>query len=126
MCAEAISNPTDIVKQYFAAWETYDIELLQSIFIQSAKYIVRSRNKVYYGIDEIISYWLKNKSRQRNLRVYWKIKEASHISTIVYFKAKFLDVELMKQTQINGEIIFIFDNKNKIKRLTEAYTKSFL
>ena len=48
-------NHKQRVENYFIAWKNYDIDLLKSIFTQSAKYIIR-RKKVYNGIEEIIKY----------------------------------------------------------------------
>lgn len=110
------------VKNYFVAWENYDIDLLKSIFVPSAKYIIR-RKRMYNGIDEIIKYWERNKKRQKQIQLHWKILNSSFHSEVVEFGAYFWDVESRMYTKVNGQIIFKFDSNNQIISLTEAYKK---
>ena len=110
------------VRNYFIAWKNYDIEMLKAIFSQSAKYIIRGK-RVYDGIDEIIKYWERNKERQKNIQLHWKIVESSFRCEIVEFGAYFWDLESKMHTKINGQIIFKYDRNNKIICLTEAYKK---
>lgn len=126
MYAEAISNHIEVIKNYFLAWETYDDDLLKEIFESKATYHVRPRKKIYTGIDEIIGYWDRNKKRQKNINIFWSVKESSFVSTIVYFHTKFFDVETKKVTHINGTIIFKFNSNNKITLLSEGYKKRLM
>ncbi|WP_251500129.1 hypothetical protein [Otoolea muris] len=110
------------VENYFIAWKNYDIELLKSIFSQSAKYIIR-RKKVYNGIEEIVKYWKKNKERQKNIQLHWKILNSSFRCEVVEFGAYFWDIESKMYTKVNGQIIFKYDCNNQITSLTESYKK---
>ena len=110
------------VENYFIAWKNYDIELLKSIFSESAKYIIR-RKKVYNGIEEIVKYWKKNKERQKNIQLHWKILNSSFRCEVVEFGAYFWDIESKMYTKVNGQIIFKYDCNNHITSLTESYKK---
>lgn len=110
------------VENYFVAWKNYDVELLKSIFSQSAKYIIR-RKRVYNGIDEIVMYWEKNKKRQKDIHLHWKILNSSFQCEVVEFGAYFFDLESEMYTKVNGQIIFKYDCDNQITSLTEAYKK---
>ena len=110
------------VENYFIAWKNYDIELLKSIFSESAKYIIR-RKKVYNGIEEIVKYWKKNKERQKNIQLHWKILNSSFRCEVVEFGAYFWDIESKMYTKVNGQIIFKYDCNNQITSLTESYKK---
>lgn len=110
------------VENYFIAWKNYDIGLLKSIFSQSAKYIIR-RKKVYDGIDEIVKYWERNKKRQKNIQLHWKILHSSFQCEVVEFGAYFWDIESKMYTKVNGQIIFKYNCDNQITSLTEAYKK---
>ena len=79
--------------------------MLKAIFSQSAKYIIRGK-RVYDGIDEIIKYWERNKARQKNIQLHWKIVESSFRCEVVEFGAYFWDLESKMHTKINGQIIF--------------------
>lgn len=110
------------VENYFIAWKNYDIELLKSIFSQSAKYIIR-RKTVYNGIEEIVKYWKKNKERQKNIQLHWRILNSSFQCEVVEFGAYFWDIESKMYTKVNGQIIFKYDCNNQITSLTESYKK---
>lgn len=110
------------VENYFVAWKNYDIELLRTIFSQSAKYIIRGK-RVYTGIDEIVKYWEKNKNRQKGIQLHWKIIRSSFQCEVVQFGAYFWDLESGMYTKVNGQIIFKYDQNNQIITLTEAYKK---
>lgn len=118
----AIINHNQRVKKYFIAWENYDTDLLRSIFLSSAKYIIRGK-RVYYGIDEIEAYWERNRRRQKDIKLHWRIINSSWYCEIVEFGAYFWDLESQLYTKINGTIIFKYDHNNKITKLTEAYKK---
>lgn len=111
------------VENYFIAWKKYDINLLKSIFSPIAKYIIRGKC-IYNGIDDIIRYWTRNQKRQKNIRLYWKIINSNSRNEIVEFRAYFFDLEENVYNKINGRIIFEYNNKNEIVRLSEAYRKS--
>lgn len=115
-------NHKQRVENYFIAWKNYDIDLLKSIFTQSAKYIIR-RKKVYNGIEEIIKYWERNKERQKNIELHWRILNSSFQCEVVEFGAYFWDMESKMYTKINGQIIFKYDSNNQITSLTESYKK---
>lgn len=115
-------NHKQRVENYFIAWKNYDIDLLKSIFTQSAKYIIR-RKKVYNGIEEIIKYWKRNKERQKNIELHWRILNSSFQCEVVEFGAYFWDMESKMYTKINGQIIFKYDSNNQITSLTESYKK---
>lgn len=115
-------NHKQRVENYFIAWKNYDIDLLMSIFTQSAKYIIR-RKKVYNGIEEIIKYWKRNKERQKNIELHWRILNSSFQCEVVEFGAYFWDMESKMYTKINGQIIFKYDSNNQITSLTESYKK---
>ena len=110
------------VENYFIAWKNYDIEFLKSIFSESSKYIIR-RKKVYNGIEEIVKYWKKNKERQKNIQLHWKILNSSFRCEVVEFGAYFWDIESKMYTKVNGQIIFKYDCNNQITSLTESYKK---
>lgn len=115
-------NHKQRVENYFIAWKNYDIDLLKSIFTQSPKYIIR-RKKVYNGIEEIIKYWERNKERQKNIELHWRILNSSFQCEVVEFGAYFWDMESKMYTKINGQIIFKYDSNNQITSLTESYKK---
>ena len=115
-------NHKQRVENYFIAWKNYDIDLLKSIFTQSAKYIIR-RKKVYNGIEEIIKYGKRNKERQKNIELHWRILNSSFQCEVVEFGAYFWDMESKMYTKINGQIIFKYDSNNQITSLTESYKK---
>jgi len=119
---DVIINHSQRIEKYFVAWKEYDIYLLKEIFSQSAKYVIRGK-KVYNGIDEIIGYWEKNKRRQKNIQLHWKIVNSSSRCEVVEFGAYFWDMDSRVSTKINGQIIFKYDCNNQIICLTEAYKK---
>ena len=85
-------NHKQRVENYFIAWKNYDIDLLKSIFTQSAKYIIR-RKKVYNGIEEIIKYWERNKERQKNIELHWRKLYSSLQCEVMELGAYFWDKE---------------------------------
>ena len=123
-----VSNPKKVRQyrsaRYFTAWQNYDIELLRYIFTPDAKYVIRNRKRVYYGIEDIIEYWLRNKNRQRDLRVHWHIVKSSARTEVTEFVAFFQDIEKWEVAKVHGQIIFEYNAQNKIALLTEAYRKS--
>lgn len=110
--------------KYFTAWRNYDVELLKLIFASNAKYIIRHKKRVYSGIDDITEYWLRNKRRQRDLNVHWRIVKSGTRFEIVEFVALFQDVEQWEMVKVIGQIIFEYNAKGKIAVLTEAYRKN--
>lgn len=110
------------VKNYFIAWEKYDINLLKKIFLPNAHYIIEGK-KIYSGIDEIVTYWLWNKKRQENLQLKWNIIKSEKLRDIVSFNAIFWDSEECLHNIINGEITFEFTKENVIVLLSEFYSK---
>lgn len=119
---DAFTEHEKKVEKYFEAWKNYDILLIKAIFSESAKYIIRGK-RTYKGINAIIAYWKRNERRQKNIQLHWKIvKESAHCE-IVEFGAYFFDKETKKHTKVNGQIIFKFNNENKIITLSEAYKK---
>lgn len=110
------------VAKYFIAWKEYDMDLLRDIFFSTAKYVIRGK-RTYYGIEEIVQYWERNKKRQKDIQLYWKILNTSFHCEIVEFGAYFWDLEEEVYTKINGQIIFKYNSKNQIIKLTEAYKK---
>lgn len=119
---DVIIKESQRVNSYFKAWKEYNIDLLRHIFTPNAKYVIRGK-RTYYGIDQIVEYWKKNQKRQKELQLYWKIKKSTPRCEIVKFGAYFFDITTGLYNKINGEIIFKFDEKNRILVLTEAYTK---
>lgn len=119
---DAVIDHKQRVENYFIAWKHYDTILLKTIFSKTAKYIIRGK-KTYLGIEEIIKYWERNRKRQKNIRLHWKIVKSSFKCEVVEFGAYFWDAESELFTKINGQIIFKYDNNNQITKLTEAYKK---
>lgn len=122
MVATMKLNRNERVKKYFRAWIKYDYELLGSIFLPTAKYIIRKKH-IYNGIEEIIQYWRRNEKRQCGLKLRWKMISSNPHCDIANFYAQFYDMEEDKQNIILGRIIFKFDDDNKIAVLSEAYRK---
>lgn len=110
------------VKNYFVAWERYDIDLLKKIFSPNAHYVIKNKC-VYCGIDEITDYWLRNRKRQENLELKWNILKSEKSKDIVRFYATFWDSEEFMYNIINGEITFKFNYENVIILLSEFYNK---
>ena len=114
------------VKKYFIAWRTYDVSLLRSIFIPSAKYIIRNKERILNGIDEIEQYWQRNKKRQKNIKLRWNIIKAQRYTDEVEFCASFWDEEKCQNIKVNGRIIFKYNAIDQIVRLSEAYRVKLL
>lgn len=113
----------NIVESYFKAWKKYDLKLLEKIFEQDANYFIENKSFGYNGIKQITDYWIKNSHRQRNLKLEWKIILDKKDAVKVYFNAKFYDTEEAEFNNISGYIDFFINNKDKIYKLSEFYTK---
>ena len=111
------------VKKYFAAWKAYDTELLQSIFMPSAKYIIQNKKRIYTGIQEIVQYWKRNEKRQKDIQLSWKTIKSEPFCETVDFLAEFWDIEECVFNKITGFIVFKFNSENKIEELSELYQK---
>lgn len=109
------------VERYFVAWQTYDCELLRSIFAPTARYIIRNKQRTYSGIEEIEQYWQRNKKRQKNIRLYWKVIQSYANTDEVEFSACFNDVEEQTDVKVFGRIVFTYNSSKQIVRLSEAY-----
>ena len=109
---------------YFTAWQNYDMKLLKFIFSPDAKYIIRNKKRIYTGIIDIAEYWTRNKKRQRDLTIHWRVLKSGIRFEIVDFTAFFKDIEKWETVKVNGQIIFKYSAMNKISVLTEAYRKS--
>lgn len=109
------------VEKYFVAWETYDFDLLRSIFAPTAKYVIRNKKRTYNGIEEIEQYWKRNKKRQRNIKLYWRVIQSYANADEVEFSASFNDIEEQKKVRVFGRIIFTYNSLKQIVRLSEAY-----
>lgn len=115
------------VKKYFIAWQTYDLKLLCSIFSPTAKYIIRNKNRSLNGIEEIEQYWQRNKRRQKDIQLRWKIIRSRPHTDEVEFYAYFGDIEEQKIVRVFGRIIFTYNATEQIIKLSEAYrVKSFI
>lgn len=119
---DAFIDHNQRVEKYFIAWKNYDVDMLKSIFSPSAKYIIR-RKRIYNGIDEIIQYWMRNKKRQKDIQLHWKMLNSSYRCEVVEFGAYFWDLESKLYTKVNGQIILKYNCNNQITNLTEAYKK---
>lgn len=108
------------VNLYFKAWREYDLTLLREVFTNEAKYIIENKNRVFEGIEEISRYWLRNKSRQNNIVLEWKMNTDNDVS----FCACFWDSEECEQQEVVGDIHFIFDENGRIVELREYYSKT--
>ncbi len=113
----------NIVESYFKAWKKYDLKLLGKIFEQDANYFIENKSFGYNGIKQITDYWIKNSLRQRDLKLEWKIILEKIDAVKVYFNAKFYDTEEAEFNDISGYIDFFINNKDKIYKLSEFYTK---
>ena len=103
---DVIINRNNRAELYFRAWETYDTDLLKQIFTPTAKYTIRHKY-IYYGIDQIIEYWNKNKQRQKGLHLHWREIDSGARGAKVEFGAYFMDVKEQMYTKVNGQIIFM-------------------
>lgn len=115
-------NHNSRVESYFIAWEKYDINLLKRIFSPNAHYVIKDKC-TYYGIDEIVAYWLRNKNRQENLQLKWNVLKSEKLRDIVSFNAIFWDLEENMHNKVNGEITFEYTDENSIILLSEFYNK---
>ena len=64
-----MSDPNTLANAYFQAWRTHDLNALERIFDPGAKYTILNKDKSFDGLESIARYWLRNKTRQRQLRV---------------------------------------------------------
>lgn len=128
MAAILMANNSYVrVKKYFIAWQTYDLKLLCSIFSPTAKYIIRNKNRTFNGIEEIEQYWQRNKRRQQDIQLRWKIIRSQPHTDEVEFYAYFGDIEEHKNVRVFGRIIFTYNAAEQIIKLSEAYrVKSFV
>lgn len=117
------SNSYVRVKRYFIAWRTYDFELLRKIFSPTAQYVIRNKRRILNGIEEIEKYWTRNKLRQKDIVLRWKIINSQSNMDEVEFYACFEDIEEQQNVtmKVYGRIIFKYDDMGKIVRLSEAY-----
>lgn len=118
-----MKTSNDPVEKYFLAWITHDSDLLRTTFEPFAKYIIINKNKVYNGIEEIDKYWIRNRKRQTDLKVKWKVIDSKPFCVLVDFMAVFVDTEDMEQNTICGRITFKISTNNRVAELSEEYTK---
>ncbi len=110
----------ELADKYFFSWLTYSIQDVRNLFHSDARYLIKPRNRVLHGIDEMCDYWKRNSKRQRDLVVDWAyIKESGNLITFA-FTANFYDKEEMQYQYISGEIDFLIEN-NRILSLEETY-----
>src|SRR5205823_567865 len=65
-------NIPQVLRDYFAAWQNHDRNLLRSIFCEDATYNINGK-RLLRGISAIEQYWKKNESEQED--VSWHIRE---------------------------------------------------
>jgi len=118
-----IINHYRIVNDYFRAWIKFDKQLVRKLFDENAKYVIKPSNKVLHGHPEIISYWERNKKRQRNLKIRWGIISYNNRKIIIRFKAIFFDLEDNESQLIKGIINLYIKGNGKIFMLSESYRK---
>ena len=114
----------ELINKYFKAWINYDIVLLNEIFESSAKYIIINKKRVYEGIEEITSYWNRNKNRQRDLSLRWEVLECQASYGCVSFHATFFDVEEKTTNIIDGILRIHKSENNRIDVFSEEYRKT--
>lgn len=115
-------TPTTVADNYFIAWKYYDFELLNNIFTRDAKYIISNKKRVITGIEDISKYWKRNKDRQKNIKLTYRIKGIKRDLIKVIFQAKFYDIEENQNQTISGYIMFK-TKCGKISKLEERYVK---
>jgi hypothetical protein len=97
--------------------------VIRELFNEETPYRIIKRNpKIYHGRQEIIKYWKRNKDRQKELRIKFKITKNSGNLANVQFKTLFFDLSESQNQIISGNIKFKIKN-NSIDSLKEAYTK---
>ena len=111
------------VKRYFIAWRTYDFKLLRNIFVPTAQYVIRNKRRTLTGIDEIEKYWMRNKRRQKDIVLRWKMIDSQTNRDEVEFYACFEDTEMQQDFKIKvcGRIVFKYNDKGRIVKLSESY-----
>lgn len=107
-----------MVARYFAAWSDHDINVVREIFDESSTYEITGK-RTLKGLSEIIGYWVRNKQRQRNLKVFPSVPLKDD-GTSVLFCATFADIEEREQQTVYGHISFEISN-GKIRTFTERY-----
>lgn len=111
-----------IIKNYFLAWESFSLNVLELVFDPQAKYIVLHKDRVFTGIKAIGEYWVRNQNRQKNVRIFYKIIDFKKKWAKIAFLASFYDTE-EKEFQFIDGIIDIKLRKSKIVELKENYIK---
>jgi hypothetical protein len=112
-----------VFDRYFDAWQRHDEALLREIFHDDATYYIRDK-RTLTGIEEIVAYWTRNRTRQQGLRVlpYVDCGELAPEGSCV-FAAAFTDAEVGVPQLVYGILRLIMDG-DKIIRLEEAYHRN--
>ena len=113
----------EIVKKYFYAWKYHDSNLIRNIFDVNASYIIENKKTEMRNINDIISYWERNKKRQIKLQVRWKIIGVKRNQILTNFDAYFYNKEIKQYNSVRGVISFSFNKEGRIIELSERYRK---
>ncbi|OYQ32599.1 hypothetical protein CHU95_17625 [Niveispirillum lacus] len=106
-------------EKYFLAWTTHNTEGIQEIFTQDCRYIIIKRRIICFNLSRLLGYWIRNKYRQRNLKISWKKLFDLRDMSFAYFKSEFFDVEADRDCVVRG--VICIKGRDKIKLLAEVY-----
>ena len=119
-----MSDPKTLAKTYFEAWRTHDLTALGRIFDPGARYVILNKQTTFDGLEEISRYWIRNKARQRQLRVSYVAKEKNVAGDVIdlVFAAEFIDIIERERQDIIGDMT-IKVSDGFIGEITETYWK---
>lgn len=110
-----------VVRRYFEAWETHDINEVSDMFAPNALYEIVGA-KVISGLEAIKTYWAYNAARQRC--VTWAVVDSFTCQnhTFISWTATFERIDEDQIYFLSG-LMWLTEVNGKIARLTESYHK---
>lgn len=111
----------NVIRQYFEAWRTHDIELLREVFDPSCLYVINNK-RILRGIEEIQAYWLHNASRQRNVHSTFEFLDRSTSNATFQWHAEFDRIDTNDHRILEGQMYTEFRD-GIISFLFETYSQ---
>lgn len=114
----------DCINTYFESWKKQNLDIV-NIFDENAIYRVKPFNEeVYYGIYEIMHYWIDNPMKQINPDP--KIIECFSNNNDKYFCEFTNTFNIDNQTKKTHGMILFTIKDNKIYELSEFYKSKII
>jgi SnoaL-like domain len=116
------ADERQLLKRYFAAWRSHDLEEVRRIFHPDATYEILGV-KTLHGRSEIEDYWRQNKACQDSVVLEFYESSYTHGQVTVNWDARFRRLDKHATYRLSG-IMRLAVSKGTILYLTEAYNKN--